>query len=155
MLSVCLYVYPPHQVLNSWTNLYKTWYAYHGTWAHLNGILHKSLPVCLLLGNGLVNRLPRQRVHTQKYNCSTRRYLWVRVVSKEISWLVLPRTSCSLFVSSFIVYDVFPFFFLLSIFSLQLLFPYFVSFSSVFLPIARSLFLPCPTWILSRNRIRL
>jgi hypothetical protein len=29
------------------TNLYETWYAYHGTWTHLNGVLHKSFPsVC-------------------------------------------------------------------------------------------------------------
>jgi hypothetical protein len=34
--------------LNAWTNLYEIWYVYHGTWAHLNGVLHKSLPsVCL------------------------------------------------------------------------------------------------------------
>jgi hypothetical protein len=34
--------------LNGWTNLYETWHVYHGTWAHLNGVLHKSLPsVCL------------------------------------------------------------------------------------------------------------
>jgi hypothetical protein len=29
--------------LNSWTSPYGTWYIYHGTWAHLNGVLHKSL----------------------------------------------------------------------------------------------------------------
>jgi hypothetical protein len=34
--------------LNVWTNLFKTWYVYHGTWTHLNGVLHKSLPsVCM------------------------------------------------------------------------------------------------------------
>jgi hypothetical protein len=53
--------------LNAWTNLYETWYAYHGTWAHLNGILHKSPFVCMfillsLLGNGCVKTLPRQRI---------------------------------------------------------------------------------------------
>jgi hypothetical protein len=27
---------------------YETWYAYHGNWAHLNGVLHKSFPsVCV------------------------------------------------------------------------------------------------------------
>jgi hypothetical protein len=57
--------------LNSWTSLNETWYVYHGTWSHLNGVLHKSLPsVCLyvyplisLLGNGSVNRFPRQQIH--------------------------------------------------------------------------------------------
>jgi hypothetical protein len=29
--------------MNTWTYIYETWYAYHGSWAHLNGILHKSL----------------------------------------------------------------------------------------------------------------
>jgi hypothetical protein len=26
------------------TNLYETWHVYHGTWCHLRGVLHKSLP---------------------------------------------------------------------------------------------------------------
>jgi hypothetical protein len=35
--------------LNAWTNLYELRYVYHGTWAHLNGVLHKYLPsVCVL-----------------------------------------------------------------------------------------------------------
>jgi hypothetical protein len=42
-------------------------YIYHGTWAHLNGVLHKSLPsvcasICIsllsLLGNGSVKCIP-------------------------------------------------------------------------------------------------
>jgi hypothetical protein len=65
--SLCICKPPPHQLLNAWTNLFETRYVrvgiYHGTWAHLNGILHKSLPsVCvsvyvsllLLQGNGSV-----------------------------------------------------------------------------------------------------
>jgi hypothetical protein len=44
----CVSVYPPYQLLNAWTNISETWYVYHGTWAHLNGVLHKSLPsVCV------------------------------------------------------------------------------------------------------------
>jgi hypothetical protein len=35
MLSVCL---------NAWTNIYETWYVYHGTWAHLNDVLQEFLP---------------------------------------------------------------------------------------------------------------
>jgi hypothetical protein len=47
-LCVCLSLYPPYQILNAWTNLYETWYVYHGTWAHFNGVLHKSLQsVCV------------------------------------------------------------------------------------------------------------
>jgi hypothetical protein len=63
---LCLWMLP-YELLNAWNNLYETWYAYHGTWAHLNGILYKSLPsvwvsvcVCplLLKGNGLVKCIP-------------------------------------------------------------------------------------------------
>jgi hypothetical protein len=42
---LCLSVYRPYQVLNAWTSLDETWYVYHdGNWAHLNGVLCKSLP---------------------------------------------------------------------------------------------------------------
>jgi hypothetical protein len=62
--SLCVCASP---LINSeWlNNLYETWYAFHGTWVNLNGVLHKSLPsVCLsvltyplsLLGNGSVKR---------------------------------------------------------------------------------------------------
>jgi hypothetical protein len=30
--------------LNAWTNLYETWYIYHGIWAHFNDVIHKSFP---------------------------------------------------------------------------------------------------------------
>jgi hypothetical protein len=41
----------PPQILNASTNLYETWYVYHGTWAHLSGVLHKSLPSdCVYMG---------------------------------------------------------------------------------------------------------
>jgi hypothetical protein len=48
-LCVCMSVYSlPPELLNAWTDLYETWYVYRGTWAHLNSILHKSLPsVCV------------------------------------------------------------------------------------------------------------
>jgi hypothetical protein len=29
--AVCVSMYPPYQLLNALTNLYETWYAYHGT----------------------------------------------------------------------------------------------------------------------------
>jgi hypothetical protein len=38
----------PYQFLNAWTNLYETRYVYHGTWAHLNGVLHTSFPLVIL-----------------------------------------------------------------------------------------------------------
>jgi hypothetical protein len=42
-------MYPPYQLSNAWTNLYETC-CYQGTWTHLNGVLHKSLPsVCVLV----------------------------------------------------------------------------------------------------------
>jgi hypothetical protein len=51
-------------------NLYETWYVYRGTWTHLNGILHKSLPrsICMcippsLLGNGSIDTFPWQQIH--------------------------------------------------------------------------------------------
>jgi hypothetical protein len=47
MLSVYLFI-PPLPLLNAWTNVCETWYVHYGTWAHFNGVLHKSLPsVCL------------------------------------------------------------------------------------------------------------
>jgi hypothetical protein len=47
-LAVLLFMYPSHQILNALTNRYETSRIYHGTWANLNGILHKSLPwICL------------------------------------------------------------------------------------------------------------
>jgi hypothetical protein len=62
----------PYQLLNSWTNLDETWYVCHGTYTHLNGVLHKSLPsvcvsVCVsLVGTRSINCIPhsvaRQRL---------------------------------------------------------------------------------------------
>jgi hypothetical protein len=55
--AVCVPVYPPYKLLNAWTNLYETWYVYHSTWVHLNGILHKSLPrLCLYVYPPIVAR---------------------------------------------------------------------------------------------------
>jgi hypothetical protein len=66
--AVCVSVYhPTHQPQNTSTNHSETWYVYHGTWAHLNGVLHKSIPsvcvsVCVsllsLLGKGFVKCIP-------------------------------------------------------------------------------------------------
>jgi hypothetical protein len=41
--------------LNAWTNLYETWYVYHGNWAHLKGSpSHQSL--CLYVYPPIVAR---------------------------------------------------------------------------------------------------
>jgi hypothetical protein len=50
---LCVCVSPTYHLLNAWTNLYETWYVYHGTWVYLSGVLHKSLPsacapVCII-----------------------------------------------------------------------------------------------------------
>jgi hypothetical protein len=39
-LPVYVSMYPLYQLLNSWTSIYENWYVYHGTWTHLNGLLH-------------------------------------------------------------------------------------------------------------------
>jgi hypothetical protein len=68
----CVSPPPTYQLLNVWTNPYETWYVYHATWAHINGVLHKSLSwvcmsVCLslppLLGSGSVKTFPQQRIY--------------------------------------------------------------------------------------------
>jgi hypothetical protein len=43
-VCMCVSVYPHYWLLKAWTNLYETWYVYHGSWAHLNGLIKKSLP---------------------------------------------------------------------------------------------------------------
>jgi hypothetical protein len=94
-------------LINLW--MPETWCVYHGTWAHLSGVLHKSPPispcVCIplsLLDNDFVKTLPRQWIHTRK----NRRIVWrvfcaVRAVRKESKRLFLPRTSCYFIVVGF------------------------------------------------------
>jgi hypothetical protein len=54
----------PYQLLNASTNLYETRYVYHDTRAHLNGVLHKSLPsVCMSV---CVSLLPLVRTGSVK-----------------------------------------------------------------------------------------
>jgi hypothetical protein len=84
MRSACCLCTLPYQRLNGLINLYETVYVYHGTWAHLNGVLHKSLPsVCAIVARqGLGKTLPQQRIHTQQQNCWARRFLCGPFVSK-------------------------------------------------------------------------
>jgi hypothetical protein len=79
MRSPCCLCFPPSSS-EYLTNLYETWCVQHGTWAHLNGVLHKYLQtlcvsICIpltLLGNGSVNTFPRQRIHINNgMNCWT------------------------------------------------------------------------------------
>jgi hypothetical protein len=67
---VCVSVYHPLQLLNAWTGVYETWYACHGNWVNINGVLNKFLPsvflsVCVFLlslqGNGSVKVYPSIR----------------------------------------------------------------------------------------------
>jgi hypothetical protein len=96
-VSVSPWIHPLY-LLNVWSNLYETWYEYHGSWAHLSGILHKFRPpiwvsvyVALqsLLGNGSVKILLRQRISTQHSVI----FYAVHVVWKESRRLVHAKTS--------------------------------------------------------------
>jgi hypothetical protein len=103
-------VNPHHELLNAWTNLYEIWYAYHGTWAHLSGLLLKFFPsFCVslsLLDNGSVNcihaSIARQRLGKHA-PASTNTRSDRRIVGRVIFYallvlskvLVLPRNSCS------------------------------------------------------------
>jgi hypothetical protein len=94
--------------LNAWTNLYEIWYVYHGTWAHLNGVLHNPSHQCVcvfllsLLGKGSVKCIPpfvaRQRLDKHvpaATNTDSRRivgritFYAVRVLSKVSLWVCL------------------------------------------------------------------
>jgi hypothetical protein len=56
-LSVSVYPSLLSQLLNARTNLYETWYVYHGTWARLSGVLRKSFPsVCAYVYPPIVAR---------------------------------------------------------------------------------------------------
>jgi hypothetical protein len=55
MLSVCLCSL--YQLLNALTDLYKTWYVYHGTWSRLEGVLHKPLHQSVYLFTLLLKHL--------------------------------------------------------------------------------------------------
>jgi hypothetical protein len=88
-------VYPSHQLLNAWTNLYETWYLYHGNW-----VLHKShssVNVCL---DFIIAARQRHGNIVTDATCNRRNvagvvFYAVRVVSKESRLLVFPRTCLS------------------------------------------------------------
>jgi hypothetical protein len=94
-LYVCLFMYsPPHELLNSWTNLYETWYSYHGTWAHLNGVFYKSLSlVCASVSVCSLSLIGNVPVATNRRIVFGVVFCVVRVI-KESRRLFLTRTSC-------------------------------------------------------------
>jgi hypothetical protein len=114
---LCLCVSPPYQLLNAWKKLYETWYVYHVTWAHFNGILNKSLPtVCVSLFACCQATARKERYRGNEYTRNSRGILGrvvfyvVRVVTKESRRLVLPRTC---YIHSFhCVYSIFIWFIL-------------------------------------------
>jgi hypothetical protein len=67
-------MYLSYQLLNAWTNLYETWYVYHGTWANLNGIIKQLGRTNRLLS--LIRRGPhlKRRVQQCFYCCLCIRY---------------------------------------------------------------------------------
>jgi hypothetical protein len=100
MLSSCCLYISPYQLLNACTNLYETWYAYRWNWAHLNGVLHKTLPsvcVCMCIDPVVAKqRLGRHVSATTNTRHSTsKRIVWpvifyaVRVLLKESLWVCL------------------------------------------------------------------
>jgi hypothetical protein len=107
--GVCVSVYPFLLTSECWTHLYETWYVCHDTWADLNILLHESLPsvcvsVCvstLLLGNGPV-RIPISLLSNGFIKLVLQQ--WTRSsCMKESRWLLLPRTSCSMFFHHFML----------------------------------------------------
>jgi hypothetical protein len=127
--SDLFYVYPLLTFEYLKQSLRNLVYAYHATWAHLNGGLHKSLssvcvPVCLsflsLLGNGSVDTFQLQQVCeslcVSLYCCSVKTFprqqnivgsvvfYRVRVVSKESRILIFPR------ILLLIIFGIFPLF---------------------------------------------
>jgi hypothetical protein len=65
-----------------------------------NGLV--KIPL-LLLGNSSVKTLPMQWIHMQQQkNCWSRHFLWGTCHIKRSWQLVLPRTSCFYFISSFL-----------------------------------------------------
>jgi hypothetical protein len=73
--AACVSVYPP---INFW--MPDTWYVYHDTWAHLNGVLHKSLPsVCVSVCVPLI--IARQRLDKNVTAATTTH------VTKKICWM--------------------------------------------------------------------
>jgi hypothetical protein len=99
-----------HQLLTAWTSLYETWRVYHGTWAHINVILHKSLSsVCVSVcvsPNAARQRLVKYITAATNSHATTEKLFDVSFLCgpchiKESRRLVLPRTYCCSFTFAF------------------------------------------------------
>jgi hypothetical protein len=87
-LVACVFVYSPLSTLNSWNNFHESWYVYHGTWSHLNDILHKSLlsgcmSSCVSPWQQLGKNVTVTTKTTQKSKNCEHVFCVVRVLSKE------------------------------------------------------------------------
>jgi hypothetical protein len=99
-LYVRVYVYPPPHI-HFWMlepNLYKTWYVYHATWGHLNGVLHKSLPrvsIYMCIPYRCYATARQKRCRCSGYTSNNTKMVGrdPRAVLKERRRSVLPRTS--------------------------------------------------------------
>jgi hypothetical protein len=108
MISLCCLCILPSQFLNAKSNHCETWHVYHGTWVHLNGILHKSFIVRKWLSKEYVQQQMNCWMHhlhrwTQRLSCNTTcimESLWVhlyipsfRTCTAEVVVWRLPETS--------------------------------------------------------------
>jgi hypothetical protein len=74
-LCVCV---SPYELLNARPSLYENWRVYHGTWAHLNGALHGSLPsLCLYPSTVARQRLGKHSPAAMNTRNGKRNY-WAR-----------------------------------------------------------------------------
>jgi hypothetical protein len=87
-LCVCI---SPLSTFDYLANLYEPWYVYHGTWAHLSGVLHKSLPsvcVCMCIFLIVARQWLDRHVPMATNRCRNRRkvgviFYMVHVISKD------------------------------------------------------------------------
>jgi hypothetical protein len=94
--SPCSLCVSLQSTLNAWNNLYEIWYVRHGTWTHLNGILHKSfLSVCVCLCISL-SLLSNDSVKTVWGIIGPLAFYAVRVVSNGSRRLGFPTIWCFL-----------------------------------------------------------
>jgi hypothetical protein len=105
-LDVCV---SPSQLLIAWASLYETWYVHHDTWAHLNGVLHKSLPsVCVSLCVSLLSLLGNCSVRS---SCRNEELLEAPFSIRSVLYERKVGFSCSFFPSDYPTksfYSVFP-----------------------------------------------
>jgi hypothetical protein len=101
--------FPPHgQLLNCWTNLYKTWYVYHGiepiSTAYFINPLHQSVYLCVF--RSLLDKGTVKNYRDNKYTSNNTRIIGrfvlctVRVTSKESGQLVVLNSICEIITSS-------------------------------------------------------